>query len=124
MSCNSEAVSEVGNPKISEYVRLRSGYGLVDGTKAVKIAKTAEIYESTLDGEYNIEVRGKCLEIMLVAETDSITLTVGEDVYSTDKENTLLVKKRSTEALTPLSVLGSGGGRFSLVIHKSDLSCS
>lgn len=124
MSCNSEAVSEVGNPKISEYVRLRSGYGLVDGTKAVKIAESSEIYESTLDGEYNVEAIGGCLEIMLVAESDSVTLMVGEDVYSTGKENTLLVKRRSNESFTPLSVFGIGGGRFSLVVYKNDLSCS
>ena len=124
MSCNSESVSADGNPKISEYVRLRSGYGLVDGIKAIKIAESSEIYESTLDGEYNVEAIGGCLEIMLAAESDSVTLTVGEDVYSTGKENTLLVKRRSNESYTPLSVFGIGGGRFSLVVYKNDLSCS
>jgi len=126
MSCNTIAVSNTGNPKISEYVRLRSGYGLVDGIHCVEIAEKSEIYESTLNGEYNVEISGGCLEIMLAFEKngDGVTIVVDGESFPTGKENTLLVKKHSNKDTLPLSVVGIGGGKFSLVIFRSDLSCS
>ena len=118
LSCERERVSTSGNPQITEHMRLRSGYGLVNGRRAVEIVQNAEIYEGMGEGEY--ETRGGALEIMLVFERgdSEATLSLGDEKYTSGKENTLLIKKRSTEEIIPLSVIGAGG-RFSVVVFRS-----
>lgn len=120
MSCNANSVSEEANPSISEYMRLRSGYGMLDGRRAVEVAQRCEIYESRLEGEYNLEITGGELTVMLVFErgTNGVTLTIDGESFFSGEENTLLVKKRSKESVSPLSVIGIGG-RFSLVILRT-----
>ena len=121
MSCNSDTVSTDGDPQISDYIRLRSGYGAVDGRRAVETANRCTIYESRLDGEYNVVLDGGALEIMLTFEKGdgSVTLVLDGESFSAGDQNTLLVKKRSKESVSPLSVIGTGGGRFSLVVVRS-----
>ncbi len=121
MSCNSQAVSNNANPNISEYIRLRSGYGMLNGLRAVEIAKKCEIYESRLEGEYNIETEGGDLEIMLTFEKreGAVDMILEGNTFNTGEQNTLLVKKRSKETVSPLSVIGTGGGRFSLVVFRN-----
>ncbi|MBR6633919.1 MAG: S8 family serine peptidase [Clostridia bacterium] len=120
MSCDTESVSTEGNPAISEFIRLRSGYGLLDGRRAVEILQRASIYEGILKGEFNAEAEGQDLEIMLVFEKseDSPVLTVDGEEYETNGQNTLKIRKRSTKSASPLSVTGSGG-RFSLVVYAN-----
>lgn len=119
MSCNNDIISDNGNPSISEYVKLRSGYGMLNGTKAVEIAKKCRIYESRFDGEYFVDLERGEFEIMLTFEKsgDNVTLTLGNMVFSSEEQNTLLIKENS-EGTIPLSVIGIGGGRFSLVIFR------
>lgn len=120
MSCNEGSVSDNGNPKIGEYVSLRSGYGAVDGEKAVDTALRCKIWESRLEGEYNIELDGGTYEIMLTFERNGSNARIvfeGEEV-SSNGENTLLIKRRSAESVSPLSVIGTGGGRFSLTVLR------
>lgn len=120
MSCNADAVSTDGNPKISDFIRLRSGYGALDGRRAVETALSSEIFESRLDGEYNVSVRGGNLEIMLTFEKSdgTVSLVVDGESFTAGEQNTLLVKKRSKESVSPLSVIGIGG-RFSLVVRST-----
>ncbi len=96
MSCNPQAVSDSENPFITEHIRLRSGYGMLDGIRAVEIAQKCEIYESRLDGEYNVEIEGGNLKIMLVFEKGegSVTVTLDGDSFDTGEQNTLLIEKR------------------------------
>lgn len=120
MSCNANTVLTDGNPKISDYIRLRSGYGALDGRRAVETALSSEIFESRLDGEYNVRVRGGNLEIMLTFEKGegTVSLVVEDESFTAGEQNTLLVKKRSKESVSPLSVIGIGG-RFSLVVRST-----
>ena len=116
----SDTVSADGNPKISEHIRLRSGYGAVDGRRAVETALSSEIFESRLDGEYNVSVKGGNLEIMLTFEKGegTVSLVVENESFTAGDQNTLLIKKRSKESVSPLSVIGIGG-RFSLVVRST-----
>lgn len=119
MSCNTQRVSNEGNPSISEFIRLRSGYGLLDGKHALEILQNCQVYEGILNGEFSIEAEGQSLEIMFVFERngDEPQILLDGQEYQTNGQNTLKIIKRSTESVSPLSVLGTGGGRFSLVIH-------
>ncbi len=115
---DNERVSAEGNPLIGEHLRLRSGYGLVNVSRAIEIAESAIIYEGRLGGDISYDIPEGERSIMLVFEKRErpIRLTLGSESFSTMEQNTLRIKKRSKE-ITPLSVTGEGG-RFSIVISQ------
>lgn len=99
---------------------------MLDAEKALRILREATVIEGILsDGkEYSVEGEPEdSVTVILVYEKgedeNGATLTVDGESYDVYEQNTLLIKKRSRDEVTLLSVYGKGNYRFSLLAFRT-----
>jgi hypothetical protein len=125
LSARREVISESDNPLIenSEYIRERTGYGLISATNALEALERAEIFEGRggLERSFTLKKRmGDEVELAFVFEKREnevgAYLVLDGERFDLGVQNTIVIKKRSREENPILSVYYEGEGRFSAVV--------
>ena len=111
MSANGDAVSSDDNPYVSERIRLKSGYGLLDALKAVDILKRGDVTEGV--GDF-LREGISCDELFFIFELNE------EKEYPRlyiDGESILFSPERSVHLKRRVSsVRVDGNAKFSLIL--------
>ncbi len=109
MSSTNAIVSQIDNPLIDNYIRLKSGYGVIQGDKAIEIANAAHITEGENEGVFEVQFTS----LFAVFENVGGIIILDGEEYNSGKQNTLKIERHS-QANLPMSVRSSG--RFSVIL--------
>ncbi len=114
MSANGDKVSALDNPYIYEnsFLRLKSGYGIVDALKAVEILNRTRIYEGTVSE--GLEVTGDYEEVFFIfelLENEYPRLYIDGDMVELNFQTSIHIKR----AVTRIEVKGNSDNAFSLI---------
>lgn len=115
MSADGEKVSSLDNPYIYEnsFLRLKSGYGIVDALRAVDILNSAEIYEGTLNE--GADVSGNFSEVFFIFElrneNEYPRLYIDGESVELNFQTSIYIKRQ----VGNVQISGNGDSRFSLI---------